>query len=66
MVAGLLPSRDALMIEDPDSPYANLIVIRAGMENDPRVQQLVEALHSKPVLDKAKELFKDQAIPAWK
>ncbi len=66
MVAGLLPSRDALIIEDPNSPYANLIVTRIGMENDPRVQELVEALHSQPVLNKAKELFKDQAVPAWK
>lgn len=66
MIAGLMPSKDALFIETTDSPYVNLVVIRAGMENDPRVKELVEALHSQPVLDKAKELFKDQAIPGWK
>jgi D-methionine transport system substrate-binding protein len=66
MVAGLLPSRDALILETPDSPYANLIVVREGSENDPRVIALVNALHSDEVLEKAKELFKDQAIPAWK
>ncbi len=66
MVTGLIPSRDALILESPDSPYANLIVVREGSENDPRVKELVDALHSDAVQQEAKTLFKDQAIPAWK
>lgn len=66
MISGLMPNKDALIIEDPNSPYANLIVTRIGMENDPRIKQLIEALHSQPVVEKAIELFKGQAIPAWK
>ena len=65
MIAGLLPSRDALVVEGPDSPYANLIVVRQGSENDPRVLHLVQALHSDPVKQEAKALFKDQAVAAW-
>ncbi|HVV68308.1 MAG TPA: MetQ/NlpA family ABC transporter substrate-binding protein [Gammaproteobacteria bacterium] len=65
MIAGLLPSRDALIVESADSPYANLIVVRQGSENDPRVQHLVDALHSDAVKKEAKALFKDQAVPAW-
>lgn len=67
MIAGLLPSKDALEIESAEnSPYANLVATRVGMENDPRVKQLVEALQSIPVQEKAQDLFKGQAIPAWK
>jgi D-methionine transport system substrate-binding protein len=65
MIAGLLPSRDALVVEGPDSPYANLIVVRQGSENDPRVLHLVQALHSDPVKQEAKALFKDQVVAAW-
>jgi D-methionine transport system substrate-binding protein len=65
MVANLLPTRDALFIERPDSPYANLIVVRAGEENKPQFQQLVNAFHSAEVLQKAHKLFQGQAIPAW-
>lgn len=66
IVADLLPSRDALVIETSDSPYANLVVVRKGTESDPRFQQLMNALHSDEVLQEAKKLFHDQAIPAWK
>lgn len=65
LLAGLVPSKHALLLEDHDSPYANIVVVRAGFENDPRVLQLVEALHAPAVLDKANELFQGQAIPAW-
>jgi D-methionine transport system substrate-binding protein len=65
MVANLLPTRDALFIESIDSPYANLIVVRAGEENKPQFQQLVNAIHSPEVLQKAQKLFQGQAVPAW-
>ena len=63
--AGLFPKRDALFVETKDSPYANLLVARAVDHNKPQLQQLLQALHSPEVLAKAKELFQDQAIPAW-
>ncbi|MFI4955578.1 MAG: MetQ/NlpA family ABC transporter substrate-binding protein [Gammaproteobacteria bacterium] len=66
LLAGLVPSKHALLLEDHESPYANIVVVRAGFENDPRVAQLVEALHAPAVLDKANELFQGQAIPAWR
>lgn len=66
MLAGLLPSRDALLIENASAPYANLIVVRHGSENDPRVKQLLDALHSPEVVARADALFKGQAIAAWK
>lgn len=65
LLAGLVPSKHALLLEDKDSPYANIVVVRSGFENDPRVKQLVEALHAPAVLQKANELFQGQALPAW-
>jgi D-methionine transport system substrate-binding protein len=63
--AGLSPSKDALLLEDKDSPYANVLVVRTQEQLLPKYQQLLNAFHSPEVLDKAHELFSDQAIPAW-
>lgn len=63
--AGLSPTRDALFIEGKDSPYANLIVIRRDSNKKPQLEQFVKAMHSQAVVDKAKQLFGDGAIPAW-
>lgn len=65
VAAHLSPQKDGLLIEDKNSPYANIIVVRKADKNKKTLHELVEALHSKAVLDKAKVLFKDQAIPAW-
>lgn len=63
--AGLSPTQDAIFHEGPDSPYANIIVIRTNEQNDPRMQQLVSAFQSNEVMIAAKKIFNDQAIPAW-
>ncbi len=63
--AGLSPSHDALFIENKDSPYANLIVIRQDSDKKAQLTLLVKALNSKAVKDKAHELFGDAAIVAW-
>lgn len=66
LLAGLNPKDNALLKESASSPYANVVVVRADKKNAPKFQQLLEALHSPEVLEKAKQLFKNQAIPAWK
>lgn len=63
--AGLHPSQDALYIENKDSPYANIIVIRKDTQKRQQLEQFVKALNSDTVKEKAKELFGDSAIPAW-
>lgn len=63
--AGLLPSKDALFMENNDSPYANLIVVRQADVNQPWVKGLVDAFHSQEVVDKANELFQEQVVPAF-
>ncbi|MBI5448177.1 MAG: MetQ/NlpA family ABC transporter substrate-binding protein [Gammaproteobacteria bacterium] len=63
--AGLTPQKDALFLEDKHSPYANLLVVREGDVNNPKIKQLIESLHSEQVKQKAVILFHGQAIEAW-
>jgi D-methionine transport system substrate-binding protein len=44
--AGLNPNTDALVMEDIDSPYANLVAVRKGDENKEKFKKLMEVLHS--------------------
>ena len=41
------------------SPYANIIAAREDNKNDPRLKNLVNALHSDQVLQAAKKIFGD-------
>lgn len=63
--AGFLPSKDALIIEDKDSPYANLIVVRTQDAEKPWVKELVNSFQSQAVVDKANELFEGQVVAAF-
>ena len=65
IAAGLSPIKNAIYHEGPDSLYANIIVIRTNEQNDPRIKQLVAAFQSAEVAVAAKQIFNDQAIPAW-
>ena len=49
--AGFNPIKDSLIIEGADSPYVNIVVVRKGMENDPRILALKKALLSQKVKD---------------
>ena len=63
--AGLVPSRDALFIEDKDSPYANLIVTREDNKTEEKVQQFVKAYQSAEVEKAAVKEFKGGAVKGW-
>ncbi len=65
ITAGLSPTKDAILHEGSDSPYANIIVIRADEANDPRMKEMLAAIQSPEVLKAAEDIFKGQAIPAW-
>ena len=49
MEAKLNPVADAIILEGADSPYVNIIAVRIGSENDPRLQALVKALKTEKV-----------------
>ncbi|MGF7154907.1 MetQ/NlpA family ABC transporter substrate-binding protein [Novosphingobium gossypii] len=63
--AGLNPVRDALVIEDRNSPYVNLIVGKPRSESDPRVRKLVAVLHSEDVKRFIAGSYKDAVLPAF-
>jgi D-methionine transport system substrate-binding protein len=49
--AGFNPMKDALTIEGADSPYVNIVVVKQGFENDPRITALKEVLLTPKVRD---------------
>jgi D-methionine transport system substrate-binding protein len=64
--AGLIPSRDAIVIEDKDSPYANVLVVRKADVGTPAAAALAGAFQSAEV--KAyieKELIPRGIVPAF-
>lgn len=63
--AGLSTRRDALLVESANSPYANIIVVRRKDRHRKALIELVKAFHSQAVIQEAKRLFGDSAIPAW-
>lgn len=64
--AHLLPERDAVFLEDVDSLYANVIVVKSKDKNEPWVENLVASLNSPEVLAAANKIFHGQTIAAWK
>ena len=65
MQADLVPTRDALFMEDKTSPYVNILVVREGDENRPEIQALMKALHSDTVKNFINEKYKGAIIPAF-
>ena len=55
--AGLIATRDGLYVEGADSPYVNVIAVRSGSENEPKIQALVEALKSDAVREYVAERY---------
>lgn len=63
--AGLVPTKDALILEDKDSPYANIIAIKKGEENDEKLQKLLKALQSDKVKNFIEDKYNGGVIPAF-
>lgn len=62
--AGLSPRREALVIEDGASPYANLLVTRSDNRDDPRVAELAAALRSADARAFIEREYSGAVIPA--
>jgi len=63
--ANLNPTKDALAIESKDSPYANIVVVAAGKENDAKTKALNEAITSEKVKKFIEEKYKGEILPAF-
>lgn len=63
--AGLNPLEDALVIEGADSPYVNILVVRASQEESEAVQKLVAALRSPALAEFLLERYQGAVVPAF-
>ena len=63
--AGLTPASDALKLESADdNPYANILVVKDTLKDDPRVVKVNEALTSPQLAKFIEENFKGSVLPA--
>lgn len=60
---GLNPIEDAIELEDKESPYVNIIAVRAGDENKPEIKKLLEVLKSKEIQDFIVNEWKGSVVP---
>lgn len=65
LAAGLNPIKDALLIEDKDSPYVNGLVARTDNQDDPRIQKLAKALNSPEVKVFIEQKYQGAVLPAF-
>ena len=63
--AGRSAARDGLFMEGPDSPYVNAIVAREDNKDSKKIQELKAAFQTSEVAEKAKEVYKGDAIKGW-
>ena len=65
LAAGLNPTKDALLIEDKNSPYVNYLVGRPDNQDDPKVQKLAKALTSPEIKAFIETQYKGAVLPAF-
>lgn len=65
MTAGLVPNKDSIAIEDLNSPYANIIAVKAANKDNPAVQKLIKAYQSDEVKKFIQEHFNGSVSAAW-
>ncbi len=63
--ADLVPTEDALIIEEKDSPFANIVAIRKGEENEQKFKILMNYLQSAKVKKFIEENYDGALIPAF-
>lgn len=64
--AHLYPKKDALLVEQEDSPYVNVIVIREGEQNRDDLQLLAELMNSEILCKHIEEKYQGAIEPAFK
>lgn len=63
--SGLVPTKDAFILEGSDSPYANIAVVRTADKEKPEMKLLIESIQNDEVKQFVKDHFKGSAIAAW-
>ncbi|MCI3922974.1 MetQ/NlpA family ABC transporter substrate-binding protein [Paenibacillus sp. TRM 82003] len=62
--AGFVPTKDALFLEDGDSPYVNVVVARPDNQNAEAIRKLMEAVGSEEVKHFIEEKYQGAIVPA--
>lgn len=65
MQVNLVPTKDALFMEDNTSPYVNILVVREGDGDRPEIKALIKALTSQEVKDFINDKYKGAVVPAF-
>ncbi len=65
MTAGLVPNKDSLAIEDGDSPYANIIAVKAKDKDNPVIAKFIKAYKSEEIKKFVNEHFKGSVVVVW-
>lgn len=65
LLSGLNPLKDAIILENKNSPYVNVVAVKQGHENDPKIKALDEAINSPQTREYIKETFKGAVIPVF-
>lgn len=63
--AGLSPADDSIFIEPKDSPFVNIVAVRAESKDDEVIKQFVELYRSEEVKQFIEERFDGSLIPSW-
>ncbi|WP_026569558.1 MULTISPECIES: MetQ/NlpA family ABC transporter substrate-binding protein [Sediminibacillus] len=62
--AGLVPTEDAIFVEDEDSPYVNQVVVRSEDKDNEALNTLVEVLQSEEIQNFISENYDGAIVPA--
>lgn len=65
LAENLNPVKDNLVIEDKDSPYANIVAVREGEENEEKFKILMEELQSETVKKFINDKYQGAIVPAF-
>lgn len=63
--ASLNPTKDAIVIEDKESPYANVIAVKGGNEEKEDIKALCEAITSEKIKKFIEEKYNGSIIPSF-
>lgn len=63
--AGLQPTKDAIAIETPKSPYVNLIAVRMQDKDKPEFAKLVKAYQSPEVKAFVEQKYQKAVVASW-
>ena len=63
--ADFVPSKDAILLEDKNSPYVNVLVTRKKNQNNEDIKKLAKALNSEKARKFIIEKYKGAVVPAF-